>query len=92
MTFEELKKSADECVSQGGEPEICITFSDKEAEYMIIAFKEKCSFQRCGSHNGSGGFFYGSLDGLYEAETVDGIILKRDWDKITEIWSDDFEL
>lgn len=95
MTFEQLKKLAENAVSQGREPEIWINFSDKLNDYMIIAFEDKCSFQRCatqgwskyGEYDGSGESFYNTLDELYETETVDGILLKRDWDKITNIWS-----
>lgn len=97
ITFEQLKKLAEENTAQGGEPEIQLNFSNRKSDYMIIAFKGKCSFQRCATQgfktfDGSGEFFYKSLDELYETETVDGILLKRDWDKITDIWSDDFDI
>lgn len=97
ITFEQLKVLAGSVVLQGGEPEIWLNFSDKKSDYMIIAFEGKCSFQRCATQgfktsDGSGEFFYKSLDELYETETVDGILLKRDWDKITEIWCDDFDI
>lgn len=91
ITFEQVKMLAESCVSRGGEPEITLNFCDKKSEYMVIAFEGRCSFQRCGAHDGSGEFFYDTLDELYETETVDGIILKRDWDKITDIWSDDID-
>lgn len=100
ITFERLKMLAENNVSQGGEPEIWLNFSDKKGDYMIIALEGKCSFQRCstpgwnkyGEYDGSGELFYKSLDELYQTETVDGILLKRDWDKITEIWCDDFDI
>lgn len=99
ITFEQLKKLAEDNVSQGGEPEIWLSFSDKKNDYMIIAFEGRCSFQRCatqgrskyGEYDGSGELFYDTLDELYETETVDGILLKRDWGKITDIWSYDIE-
>ena len=69
----------------GYEPEIRLQFSDRTAEYMIIVYGEKCTFQRCGYKDGSGEVWYRSLDELYESETVDGILLKRDWGKITEL-------
>lgn len=95
ITFEQLKEFAENNVACGGEPEIWLNFSDSINDYMIIAFEDKCSFQRCatpgwdkyGEYDGSGEFFYNTLDELYETETVDGILLKRDWDKITNIWS-----
>ena len=93
ITFEEIKEKALRHTDM--EPEIWLNFSDKKSDYMIIVFKDKCSFQRCATqgwseYDGSGEFFYKSLDELYETETVDGILLKRDWDKITSIYS--FEL
>lgn len=99
ITFEQLKKLAEDNVSQGGEPEIWLNFCDKKNDYMIIAFEDKCSFQRCatqgwstyGEYDGSGELFYDTLDELYETETVDGILLKHDWDKITDIWCDDID-
>lgn len=91
ITFEQLKKLAESCVLQGGEPEIWLSFCDKKNDYMIIAFEDRCSFQHCGSYDGSDEYYYETLDELYETETVDGILLKRDWDKITDIWSDDIE-
>lgn len=95
ITFEQMKMLAESCVSQGVEPEIWIKFSDKKNNYMIIAFEGKCSFQRCaledwskyGEYDGSGEIFYKTFDELYETETVDGIVLKRDWSGIIDIWS-----
>lgn len=95
VTFEQLKALAENNVAQGGEPEIWINFSDRKNDYMLIAFDGRCSFQRCatpgwnkyGEYDGSEESFYSTLDELYETETVDGILLKRDWDKITNIWS-----
>lgn len=97
ITFEQLKKLAESNVLQGGEPEIWLNFCDKKNDYMIIAFESRCSFQRCATpgfkvFDGSGELFYDTLDELFETETVDGILLKRDWNKITDIWSDDIEL
>lgn len=97
VTFERMKALAEKLVLHGGEPEIWINFSDRKNDYMIIAFEDKCSFQRCATqgrreYDGSRELFYKTLDELYETETVDGILLKRDWDKITDIWSDDFDI
>lgn len=93
ITFEELKETAHR--HRDMEPEIWLNFSDRKGDYMIIVFNDKCSFQRCGTpgvtpFDGSGEVFCKSMDELYETETVDGILLKRDWDKITSINS--FEL
>jgi len=64
-------------------------------EYMIIVFKEKCSFQRCssgaaGAYDGSEEFYYNTLDELYTSITVDDILLKRDWDNITDFQCSDY--
>lgn len=89
MTFDELKRLI--CKHAEIEPEVWLIINGKE--YMIIGFTGKCSFQRCGAKGtGSGELWYRSLDELYEAETVDGIVLKRDWNKITEIYSYDLDI
>lgn len=88
ITFKELKKVALENAHL--EPEIWIEFSDKKSQYMIIVYEGWVTFQRCGAYDGSGEIPFATLDELYETETVDGIMLKRDWNKITEIYS--FEL
>ena len=61
-------------------------------EYMIIIYDDHCSFQRCGSKDGSGEYDFLSLDELYVAEQVDGIILERDWGKIQYLDCVDFEM
>ncbi len=88
ISFEELKKIAlkNACL----EPEIWIEFSDKTSRYMIIVYGNRVTFQRCGAQDGSGEIPFSTLDELYETETVDGIMLKRDRNKITDIYS--FEL
>lgn len=96
LSFEQLKALAEDVVLQGGEPEICLNFSDKKNDYMIITFEGKCSFQHCAAQgfktfDGSGEFWYRSFDELYETETVDRILLKRDWGKITDVWCDDID-
>lgn len=59
---------------------------------MIIIYNGHCSFQRCGYKDGSREYDFSSLDELYVAEQVDGIILKRDWGKIEYFDCVDFEL
>ena len=92
ITFERFKEIVKGITDNpsGNEPEILLQFSDRTAEYMIIVYREKCTFQRCGFKDGSGEVWYRSLDELYETETVDGILLRRDWNKITEIWCDSY--
>lgn len=83
ITYEEFKRYYD-----GGdyEPEFYVVFEDRQAEYMIIKYADGPTFQRCGTVDGSGEYKYPSLDALYGADTIDGINLKRDWDKIEEIY------
>ena len=71
------------------EPELSLYLYDKE--YIIIFYGNRCSFQRCGYKDGSGEIFYTSFDELYNTETVDGILLKRDWNDITNFECDDFD-
>jgi len=80
-SFSEIKKKLNEMIVAGDEPELSLFMYGKE--YMIIGFKDGCSFQRCGASDGSGEYFYETLDELYNAITVDEILLKRDWDNIT---------
>lgn len=89
-SFEEVKRKLNELVSVGFEPELTLYIYEKE--YMIIAYEAHCSFQRCGFNNGSREVNYNNLDDLYNAETVDNILLKRDWNDIEDFNCFDFEL
>lgn len=89
-SFNELKDKIDRMIDLGVEPEVNLSMYGKD--YMIIGYNNKCSFQRCGSiHDGSGEFYYDTLDELYNSVTVDEILLKRDWDDIEEIYSAEYE-
>jgi len=66
-SFSEIKARLDEMITAGLEPELHLFMYDKE--YMIIGYKDRCSFQRCGTCNGSGEFFYNTLDELYNSIT-----------------------
>lgn len=50
--------------------------------------------QRCGygGNDGSGEYGYASLDVLYKTESVDGVLLERDWDLIEKFERTDFEM
>lgn len=88
-SIHEVKERLEKIVVGGGLPELSIFIYNKE--YMIIVFVDgKCSFQRCGVNDGSGEFYYNSLDELYNAVTVDGILLKRDWNDITDFACPDY--
>ncbi len=63
-------------------------FSDTDKTYMVIKYDDHVSFQRCGAGDGSGEYSYDSLMELFKTESVDGICLEKDWDKITAIVAD----
>jgi len=87
-TFNEVRKRFKKLIEVGGEPELSLYMYGKE--YMIIGYDDSYSFQRCGSRDGSGEFFYSTLDELYNAVTVDNILLSRDWDDITDFHCSDY--
>ena len=94
FTFEAIKvlllKSIDE---YDCEAELRIFFENNPNEYMIIIYKDRCSFQRCGNiKKSSGEYYYKTLEELYTAKQVDDIILKKDWDKIIAFDCEDFEI
>ena len=86
--FETIKNLLQMSIKNGWEAELTLYINDRE--YMIIIYDDRCSFQRCGHKNGSGEYFFTSLDELYVAEQVDGIILERDWDQIEDFDCMDF--
>ena len=88
-SFEQVKEKLNRMISYGDEPELSLFMYDKE--YMIIGFSDRYSFQRCGYSDGSGEFYYDTLDELYNSMTVDGILLKRDWGDITDFACDEYE-
>ncbi len=86
-SFDEIREKLYKMVANGWEPELSMFLYDKE--YMIIVYKSHCSFQRCGINDGSGEVNYDSLDKLYCTETVDNILLSRDWKDIIKFESMD---
>ena len=78
--FETIKALLLQSIKNGFEAELTLYLNNRE--YMIIIYDDHCSFQSCGYQDGSGEHSFPSLDALYEAEQIDGIILARDWDKI----------
>jgi len=81
-SFDEIKEKFSGQFVIDFEPELTLHINSKE--YMIIFYDNRCSFQRCGYPDGSGEVYFDTLDDLYNAETIDGILLKRDWDDITD--------
>lgn len=71
------------------EPEFSLTFAGNCGKYMIIPFEQSVSFQRYGlPEEQTGEIWFDSLDALYGAETIDGICLKRDWERIESLIAD----
>lgn len=71
------------------EPELTLVFQDKKDNYMIIAYSNHYTFQRCGVNNrGSGEEKYDSYKSLIKNVNLDGLNLFVDWDKITDIYCD----
>lgn len=81
-----VKNAIREFVEIGMEPELTICFRGNKSEYMIIGYEDHVSFQRCGYYDGSGEIDYKTLEELFEAEIIDDICLKRDWNKVVDIW------
>ena len=81
-----VKEVINEFIKMDFEPELSLCFRGNESEYMIIGYADHVSFQRCGYYDGSGEIEYKTLDELFETELIDGICLKRDWNKILDIW------
>ncbi|MDE6592562.1 MAG: hypothetical protein K2K57_05810 [Oscillospiraceae bacterium] len=91
-SFEDIKALLQKSISLGFEAELSITFSDRPGEYMIIIYDDFCSFIKCGTEGESALQNYPSLDELYKAVQPDGIVLERDWEKITELYCPDFDI
>ena len=88
-TYEDLKEYLEK--NKENEPEIPFLLNGKK--YMIIRFKDKVSFQRFGEtlEDQSGEVYFKDLDTLYHTETIDGVLLERDWKKIEKL-NNHFEL
>lgn len=93
-TFEEIKALLLKCINEHKwEAELTLTFADKPDEYMIIIYEDHCSFQRCGiAEKQSGEYNCTTLDKLYSAEQMDGIVLEKDWNKIIDFSCCDFDI
>ena len=93
-TFEEIKALLLKCIDEHKwEAELTLSFADKPDEYMIIIYEDHCSFQRCGNaERQSGEYNCATLDKLYRAEQVDGIVLEKDWNKIMDFSCCDFDI
>ncbi|MCL2571931.1 MAG: hypothetical protein FWE11_05965 [Defluviitaleaceae bacterium] len=88
-SFYEIREIMEKMLAAHIEPELRLFLNDKE--YMIIGFENEYSFQRCGTDFSSGEYFFRTLEDLYRSETIDGIVLQRDWPKITGFECTDYE-
>lgn len=78
--FETIEQMLLKCVLEGGEPEL--SFRLRGAQYLIIAYADRCSFQRCANEagaNASGERYFATLRELYAAPQIDGCSLKELW-------------
>ena len=92
-SFQTIEQMLLKCVSEGGEPEL--SFHLRGEEYMIIAYADRCSFQRCADKTGanaSGERYFATLRELYAAPQIDGLSLKELWGETDEFYCFDFEL
>ena len=91
-SFETIEQMLLKCVAEGGEPEL--GFRLRGAEYMIIAYADRCSFQRCADEagaNASGERYFATLRELYAAPQIDGLSLKELWSEADDFYCFDFE-
>ncbi len=92
-TFEEIKGLLLQCIEQFQcEAELRLKFAGRPYEYMIIIYDDHCSFLRCGTGEQGGVRCFASIDALYRAEQIDGIVLERDWGDICGFDCMDFEI
>ena len=92
FSFETIEQMLLKCVAQGGEPEL--SFRLRGAEYMIIAYAHRCSFQRCADETGanaSGERYFATLRELYAAPQIDGRSLEELWGEADEFYCPNFE-
>ena len=91
-SFETIEQMLLKSVAQGGEPEL--GFCLRGAEYMIIVYADRCSFQRCADESGanaSGERYFATLRELYATSQIDGRSLEELWDEADDFYCFDFE-
>ena len=92
-SFETIEQMLLKCALESGEPEL--SFRLRGSEYMIIAYADRYSFQRCADEagaNASGERYFATLQELYAAPQIDGLSLKELWDEADDFYCFDFEL
>ena len=82
-TFEEIKRFLLKSIQEHDfESKLSLYFNDNPNKYIIIICEDHCSFQRCGAPEEiSGEYNFESLDELYKAQQIDGIVLLLDVNK-----------
>ena len=92
-SFETIEQMLLKCVAEGSEPEL--GFRLRGAQYLIIAYADRCSFQRCADEagaNASGERYLATLRELYAAPQIDGLSLKELLSEADDFYCFDFEL
>lgn len=92
-SFETIEKMLLKYVAEGGEPEL--SFRLRGAEYMIIAYADRRSFQRCADEagaNASGEQYFATLRELCGTQQIDRRSLKELWSEADDFYCFDFEL
>jgi len=87
ITYEKFKELFD-LLDSDRTPEIEIYFENTDDVYMIVKHNDYVDFGKCGLYVSSNeNRNFANLDELYNSE-VDGIFLKRDWNKVSDILID----
>jgi len=89
-TYEEIKRRFEDCIKVGYEPELMIYLGGKM--YGIIGYADFVEFMRIPCVDFSEIVRFGSLDELYNTQTVDEVLLVRDWDRIEKFECMDFSI
>nr|WP_315063480.1 hypothetical protein [uncultured Campylobacter sp.] len=88
-SFETIEQMLLKSVAQGGEPEL--GFCLRGALYMIIAYADRCSFQRCADESGANASGERYFATLRVAPQIDGRSLEELWGEADDFYCFDFE-
>ena len=70
-------------------PGFYINIKGIDKEYIIIKYEDSVQFSRCGNLDATEAY-YSTLEELMDANQVDGINLRRDWNKIERIYPEGY--
>ena len=93
FSFKTIEQMLLKYVARGSEPEL--SFRLRGEEYIIIAYADRCSFQRCADETGanaSGERYFATLRELYVAPQINGRSLEELWSETDDFYCFDFEL